>query len=342
MNKKILTIHSEDRDINKWPNQNEFEVVLPDTYINIEQMNLLNISLINNFYNISEKLMNNYINTSSSESNPDNIFIIPDGFYSPDQLAFTLTKIFQENHESNIYVLYDRVKMKFLFIIHNSITDFNLNFENLVSTDKLCINNKFLINPEKVAYQYSHWGIGYNLGFKKKIYTDFSAANFALDKDISFAHYVNKFDICLNDPLEILPHSFNFNHYNFLYSETTIDLNPLSNIYMEIDKHNYADEIMPYQYRSNYLYCNDYNASVNSYFAKIILDNLNNNQNIFLTYTSSNGEIYNGNLLYNNKIDRLFKLKFKFRYHNGILVDFNDKNFNFTLEFVQGDNKKNF
>lgn len=344
MNKKILTIHSEDRDINKWPNPSEFEVILPNSYTNIQQINLLNFSLTNNFYNISEKLMNNYINTGMN-SHPESIFIIPDGFYTPDQLAVTLTKIFQKKSDlDKIYVLYDRVKIKFLFIIHNSISNFNLNFNDLISTDKLCLHKNFLVNPEKIAYQYDHWGIGYNLGFKKKIYVDadFKKSDDSNDIDLTYgSYYVNEFDIYLNDPLKILPDNFNLTEYKFLYSEATIDLNPLSTIYMEIDKHNYADEIMPYQYRSNYLYCNDYNSSVNSYFAKILLNNKTmNNLNEHLISTRLNGNIVDGNILYNNNIDRLIKLKFKFRYHNNILVDFDHKNFNFTIEFTQGDNIK--
>lgn len=348
MNKKILTIHSEDRDINKWPDPNEFELLLPDSYTNIEEMNLLNITLTNNFYNISEKLMNNYINTNELFSS-EYIIRIPDGFYTPDTLALTLTKLLQKIYPNKIYVLYDRIKIKFLFIVSSDNVELSLNFKELVSTDELCINKKFLANPEKIANQYDHWGIGYNLGFKKKLYKydeEFKFSTSPLDKDVSYSTYINNFDLCLNDVNKILPQNIDFftdsYSYKFLYSETTIDLNPFNTIYMEIDRYNYADEIMPYQYRSNYLYCNDYNASVNSYFAKILLHDLTNNQNKILTFTSSNGEIYNGNILYKNKIDRLIKLKFKFRYHNGILVDFNDKNFNFTLQFSQGDNVKNY
>jgi len=342
MNKKILTIHSEDRDINKWPNPNEFELYLPDSYVNIRQMNLLNFTNINNFYNISENLMNNYINTGyNSDLNTSKIFIIPNGYYTPDYLAITLTKLFQSTFY-NTYVIYDRIKFKFLFITKDEV--FNLNFADLISTDKLCINKKFLLNPEKIAYQYSHWGLGYNLGFSKKNYkydTDFFTTQSRLDNELEYSKNINNFDICINDIYHILPSDIlSSDYYRFLYSENTIDLNPLNTIYMEIDKHNYADEIKPYQYRSNYLYCNDYNATVNSYFAKILFNNDIINENKIITNTKNDGEIFNGSLLYNNTIDRLIKLKFKFRYHNGVLVDFGNKNFNFTLEFVQHENIK--
>ena len=38
---------------------------------------------------------------------------------------------------------------------------------------------------------------------------------------------------------------------------------------------------------------------------------------------------------YHPPIDRIKKVKFKFRYHDGRLVDFKDNNFNFTIAFNQ-------
>ena len=111
---------------------------------------------------------------------------------------------------------------------------------------------------------------------------------------------------------------------------------------MEIDKYNYADEIMPYQYRSNYLYCNDYNSSINSFFAKIILDDDTNNKNTNFLLSRENGNIIFGDLINENKIQRLMKFKFKFRYHNHTLVDFNNQNFNFTLQIEKDNNIKKY
>ena len=38
---------------------------------------------------------------------------------------------------------------------------------------------------------------------------------------------------------------------------------------------------------------------------------------------------------YHPPIDKIKKAKFKFRYHDGRLVDFKDNNFNFTIAFNQ-------
>ena len=329
MTKRILTIHSEDRDINKWPNPSEFEVILPDSYTNVKEINLLNFTNTNNFYNISEKLLNNYLQVNG------NTYIIPDGFYNPHQLAYALTKILEND---SIYVLYDTVKFKFLFL---SESRFSIDFESIIHTDKICENKNQFINPQRIADQYSHWGIGYNLGFITKDVID-SCLNTLIDSDLpNTFKIVNDFNTSsYMNPENVLPTTIsnNLSSCYFIYSDTTIDLNINNTIYMEIDKFNNADEIVPYQYRSNYLYCNDYNSKISSYFAKILL-NTENTNNISIAGHNEDYITF-GSFVCDNSIDRLMKLKFKFRYHNGTLVDFQNKNFNFTLQLIQECSKK--
>ena len=33
LDRKLLTVHSEDRDIKKWPNANHFEIMLPESML---------------------------------------------------------------------------------------------------------------------------------------------------------------------------------------------------------------------------------------------------------------------------------------------------------------------
>jgi hypothetical protein len=329
MNKKILTIHSEDRDINKWPYPNEFELYLPDNYTNIESINLTNISITNNFYNISEELFNNYLIIDGDYKKKT--IIIPNGYYTANDLAFVLTSLFKDQSFS-IEVLYDKIKNKFLFISNNK---FSLFFDMSIATDNekiLCYNKNKFRYPEKIANQYSHWGIGYNLGFDKIIY-DSSKNNIIHDGEVIY-YNVNRFDICLNNFQNINTINLNdISSLQYIYSEFQVDLNPLNTIYMEVDKYNYCDEITPYQYRSNYTYCNDYNSNINSYFAKIQFLIQNSTIGKQMTSTKNEGYISYGHLICKNPIEKLRKLKFKFRYHNDSLVNFNQINFNFTLEF---------
>ena len=43
--RKIIAVHSQDRDINKWPKSNEFEVKLPINYKKVSSLQLLSIQL---------------------------------------------------------------------------------------------------------------------------------------------------------------------------------------------------------------------------------------------------------------------------------------------------------
>ena len=47
LDRKLVTIHSEDRDINKWAHPNHFEVELPESLTNVQSMRLVEIELPN-------------------------------------------------------------------------------------------------------------------------------------------------------------------------------------------------------------------------------------------------------------------------------------------------------
>lgn len=69
---------------------------------------------------------------------------------------------------------------------------------------------------------------------------------------------------------------------------------------------------------------------VNSAFAKINLIDIPKTQ----IFNSINGFLLNLSY-YNPPIERISKLKFKFRYHDGTLVDFQNNELNFTIEINQ-------
>ena len=41
LDRRLVTIHSEDRDVNKWPNSNQFEVSIPENITNVQSMLLV-------------------------------------------------------------------------------------------------------------------------------------------------------------------------------------------------------------------------------------------------------------------------------------------------------------
>jgi len=76
------------------------------------------------------------------------------------------------------------------------------------------------------------------------------------------------------------------------------------------------------------LFNNDYGGKVNGAFAKIPVRCLPYSQ----MYDSTRNFIANISH-YNPPIERIDRLRFKFRYHDGRLVDFKCSPFTFTLEF---------
>lgn len=99
-------------------------------------------------------------------------------------------------------------------------------------------------------------------------------------------------------------------------------------IYMEMDRYNTIDEIAPYSKNTTGERCNDYHGKVNSAFAKIPLicrsfSQIYDSRNAFLSNVSH----------YEPPLERLSRLKFKFRYHDGRLVDFKCHQLSFSIEF---------
>ena len=100
---------------------------------------------------------------------------------------------------------------------------------------------------------------------------------------------------------------------------------------MEVDTGNQTcnsiTELTPYVKNTNNLCNNDYNCKVNSAFAKIPIQN----QPLGNLFDSRNGFLSNVRVF--DKPISIPKLCFKFRYHDGRLVDFGNLPFNFTIEF---------
>jgi hypothetical protein len=124
-------------------------------------------------------------------------------------------------------------------------------------------------------------------------------------------------------------------------------------IYMEVDKYNSMDEIAPYSENTSNAYRNDYNGKINSVLARIPYRSKcdfdkNNDYNGKVNSAFSKIPLLNGhfnrivdskhdNLMnvsfYEPPLKKLRRLKFKFRYHDGRLVNFKCLPLSFTLEF---------
>ena len=109
LDRKLITIHSEDRDTCKWPSSSEFEIDLPETILNVQSIRLAETAMPSNFYNISKQFQNTAMAYSTKNAAQETIELC-DGFYTPLQLACILTKLLKD-----IDVYYDPIIQKFIF-----------------------------------------------------------------------------------------------------------------------------------------------------------------------------------------------------------------------------------
>jgi len=296
IHKKLLTIHSNDRDTKHYQNSNEFAIKCPTSYTNIQSIIVNDLSIPLPIYNFSENLFNNIFRLQVSATGDLDIITIPNGHYTPNNLAKILQDIFDEKTNNSptirFKIFFNTIKSKFFIFSNNSI-----NIQNY--TDYPCGAN--LVNT----------GSLYHMGFNSDASNNISKSSiFSQDQyykyvDVSSHNITDMSYVCEADYM-----------YRFLNTEP---------IYMEFDKHNIYDELNPYPAGSNNLYNNFCNSSVNTAFLKIPPNG----------YNQISTRQYNNIISFNPPILRLNTLKFKFRYHDGRLVDLGDQDINFTLEFIQ-------
>jgi hypothetical protein len=146
---------------------------------------------------------------------------------------------------------------------------------------------------------YTKWGLGSYLGFYKKNYTSKLG------------------DVQLYAQNKILP------QVHCIVAPHILDVNGDSNVYMELATYNNIDELMPYTERSSDLFYGKHGGKHNSSFAKIPLRN------------RSSKEDYLANIFFSEPpIERVQKLRFKIRYHDGRPVQFHGLEFNFSIELT--------
>lgn len=384
LNRKIISIHSTDRDISKWKHANHFEVQLPCSLDNVQSMRLDTISIPNDQYVFS----NEYQNTKLAFSleaydqftyNNYNVITITEGSYTPEELVFEIeTKMnkFMSTLNGAPYdgfvCQYNKVTNTFWF--GNKIQFFSLRFDIKHDYGLLCPDQTIVWD------WYTKWGLPSYLGYQKTIYEstktpeswnfttmtkineggvfgfDYSkedADKYWLDGTGDTNYFV---DVC-HPSSPALTHLAGIQgKYGVTwcypcnenpYCDTTGPPPPASEdewrkkakicniniigdtvIYMELDKYNTIDEIDPYSKRTTTKKCNDYHGRVNAAFAKIQLvqpsfSRIFDSRNTFLSNVSH----------YEPPLERLSRLKFKFRYHDGRLVDFRCQPLSFSIEF---------
>tara|TARA_B100000073_G_scaffold344870_1_gene352622 strand:- start:3690 stop:4811 length:1122 start_codon:yes stop_codon:yes gene_type:complete len=337
--KNNISISSLDRDISKWKNNNHFEINLPQSFNNIHYINITNITLPFNQFNISNQFQNNKIRIHygnpnihaatvdvSGAGNVEFNVTIDDGFYSPFNLAIILQNSINTQLKSllNIQpfiVKYNKITNKFFIGVTEGQFKLLFNFQHPYTN---CSKIKFNNNAK--------WGLGWLLGFDKKVYssirhTDSNGLKFSHENTAWITPTTKE-----NDSNTSINYIEANNQFKFLQHQ---------DIFLEVTNHNNTSEIEPYSQNTNNSNNNDLGFKQNSAFAKIPIP-----YESFAYYIGEESQttayhnvinLSNGHFITNPKfhlppIKSINKLKFKFRYHDGDLVDFNNVPISMMIE----------
>ena len=369
LEKKYISISSEDRDITKYPDPSEFEMLLPQEYLNIVSAKLYSWSFPANYnvfsgsyYNIfiSFKMVKLYNPGEHDVSNAllEGIFAalhnygdkeilveIETGFYNPDQMTIELTNKFNDSvtkiinlflnnplewgtNDYNIAkqlfdasqgynrfkIVYNAVSQKLWF--GNEAEQFILTNDSSVFITRTVVNN--LCQRKNLLPEWSNWGLPAYLGF--------SRCNATSDTSSEIPRF------CYGDAVIgsgdngfwLLPKLPGAEVY-FLQAPYKISFMGPAYMYMEVDGWNCIDETSPYNLSLFTSQTNQTNGIVNSCFAKIPIP------------TTPISQWFDNDMgpykYLNPPAERIGKFKFKFRYHNGQLVDFGLFDYSIMIEF---------
>ena len=341
LNKKILTIHSEDRDICKWPFSNSFAIECPEVYLNVQTMRLVDIALpqvqdvFNNEYQNTKFGFTLYPKNPASvyyaalAANVNDVYIvtIQDGTYTAQQLVNELQNKLNKTIDDylktqgtfipylNFTVHYDEVGN--LLYFGNKEDEFTFKFSAPMTY------NLTQCEQPNVFERCTQWGLPWHLGFNQMDYVSTGLLQSDGDSDIIF--YYNTYG---TPGYTWLAAGITTPSY-YLKAPLSLKITGDIAIYLEIEKYNYMDELVPYVGWTSSSKSN-YGGTVNSAFVKIPV-----------TSKSPNYLFDGTNFFINNSgffippIDKVSRLKFKFRHHDGRLVNFKDYPLTFSIELNQ-------
>ena len=340
------------------------------------------------------------------------IITVPDGLYTPSELASTLetraniavvgtTYRTEANKAQKVFVKYN-IPEKTFYVGNNENKNFSLFFDERAHKYILSQDDGYGLCPQNNDQYYTKkmWGLGALLGFEKRVYnaadnTGSLMFNTSINNHNEINSEIGVSGTDYNDSKVIkqskvwLPLTTGGDGKSLSSAILPIMFLPTT-IYMEVDKYNNSDELVPHvnnisafnithnlkfsdllketcntggtidtlsykrgldssnrtnniklrnAFSTNHIPTGDYGGRINSYFAKLSMPNEKNKN-----YINIRADDIKTITLFSNQLEeRVQKLKVKFRFHDGTLLDFGNSDINFTIEFgtVLSDQEKN-
>ena len=274
---------------------------------------------------------NTYENTTTS-----NMYMlrIREGYYTGQDLATELQTQLDNLHPDiqwKVHYSHINCKLYFYYYLDSNITVNSLKFRFECKINYDC--KKFINKDQPLVWNNNDWwGLGYYLGFKKKYY---NMSCLPKPSGQSLKDIIN--NMTFNDPwYNNIPPDNEFDTQDFANKEKVCGLvscccaNTLgpSVLYMEVVKYNNCDEIYHSSNNTSSTYNNTFSGINNAVFAKLEMDPERSGRGFFkdsVQYITH---------MKNQLEERINKLEFKFRFHDGRYVVFDcNKDLNFSIQF---------
>lgn len=378
--KKYISIHSEDRDLLKFPNSSEFEIELPEDLLNISSIKLADWSFPSNYdvfsstntnlillfkitdpynpaeYGVSDEYSYRIYEALFSYRTDYYLLTIEAGFYNPDQITTELTnkmnfvvseiigKYFIDKGWLDTYKEFiDKKGYQRFNIVYNSVTS-RIWFGNTADSftllnkdiaEKSFLENKIICDPLKKSLpDISNWGLPNNLGFTRcnvssidtVPITPISQSFGIYNGKVVPRFYYNNFYPGIDGYWLLPEQDLSGSSVHWIEAPFKINLMGQAYMYMEIEGQNCIDETQPFNVSTFTLTTNQTNGVVNSSFAKLKIPTTPMSQ--WFDFNSPPQKIYYP------PAERIRRLKFRIRYHDGSLVDFGLFNYSFMLQFT--------
>lgn len=368
--KKYVSINSQDRDCVKYASSAMFEIELPQDYVNVQTVRLSSWSFPANYnvfsnatfnltfifkivdaYNpgdhgLSDLLLIAIYAALSSEKYEFTFLIeIEPGFYNPTQMATELTNKMNESVTNRLTVYFtEHPEFNYALALFKGYSDFVVVYNSV--TQKLVFGNKnsgFTFPNDSEDYQkaevaeraacrsaqrntpsFTNWGMPAYIGFTRC--PVFSLVGYNANQYRFYYGNVLSFG---DNGVWITPSNLPGAYVHYIKAPLKINFMGPAYIYMELDGQpslNCLDETSSYNLSTFTTQTNQTNGVVNSAFAKIAVP------------TTPISQWYDDDMVpykwFDPPAERIRRLKFKLRYHDGQIVDFGSFDWSILLEFT--------
>lgn len=356
---RYVSIHSEDRDMVKYPNSNVFGLQLPEDILNVTDAQLIEWTFPSNYYTFSKDLDNlRIIFTIDEPGYP--IFTetvdehlkqlqydiytvlmcnrrigyelnITEGFYTPKQMQNELRERLNKTiFDSLIYFFQNPSEL-------DDIEDYNEDLSNNDFVKSLQylqvakyeyfdviydeVKQKMLFGNTQDRFTIKNSSLFDKEQLNNKKIKDFG--NWGLPSHLGFVMCDHTAE---GKKPELFHSNLELNDGYWIEPRTTVNLMGPSHFYLEIDELNCLDETSSFVFNKTSMQTNLTNGRIKSAFAKIPIESTPMTQYYGLNAPTQKS--------FRPMKKNIRKLNIKCRYHNGLPVLFGHNNFSFTIKFT--------